>query len=135
MKAFKESLGVECSHCHVEKLDAKGKPIIDEKTKRDEMDFEADKPEKSVTKHMWNDWVAKLRFKETGGPVFCDSCHQKQPTFLDRDDPEKLGAWMKKNFTEKLTDAEGNDLKCSNCHGKPFKKGVLGAWREQGSGS
>lgn len=129
MEAFAKSLGVECSFCHEAKVDAKGKPVL--KNGRPELDFEVETEKMRVTEQMWDQWVAKLQFKGTGAPVFCDSCHQGQAEFLNRDEPDKLKHWMKKNFNERLETIDGDPLKCGTCHGEKFKGEFLDDWAKE----
>ena len=73
---------------------------------------------------MWNDFTRAL-IRSEGGPVFCDSCHNGQATFLDRKDLAALGEWMEANFEAKLARADKKDHTCETCHGDPFEGKIL----------
>ncbi len=72
MKLIAKSLGVQCTHCHVEKNEA-GKP-----------DFEAPSKEKATAIFMQVHFVDSLRTAK-GESLTCEGCHQGASRFLPRD--------------------------------------------------
>ncbi len=115
MKSFTLALGTTCEGCHSKS--------------GDQIDFKVETPNIKVTKKMWSEYVGKLK-KKDGGPIYCDSCHQKKMKFLDTADNRSLGVWMKENFVSKLARKDGNSHACSTCHGSPFNGPILDAWEK-----
>jgi hypothetical protein len=105
MRLFTQSLGTDCSGCHAD-------------------DFKTDTPNKRIARHMWSDFVAKLR-DSSGAPIFCDTCHQGEMKILARDDDKILAAFMKANYVEKMTRADQAEHKCATCHGDPFDPDIF----------
>jgi hypothetical protein len=105
MEAFTRALGVKCTGCHVS-----------------DQDYAAETPNKQLTRHMWNDFVVPLEMNDK--QLFCDSCHQGSSKVLHRADHASLSAFMKQEFTGKLTDA-GGAVTCATCHGSPFEPQVF----------
>jgi hypothetical protein len=112
MSTFTRSLGFACIDCH----GANG-ARVDAKTR-------------AVTAGMWDQMTRRFSFDD-GSPVYCDSCHHGQPTFLDRRDRGALGAWMSENFTGPLrrASAKNTDVECETCHGETFEPQILARWR------
>jgi cytochrome c7-like protein len=117
MKTFTIALGVECNHCHAPKAGS------------EELDYEANTPQKNVARKMWTNFVRGLSRKD-GSALYCDGCHQGKAEFLDRADDKALGGWMKENFVAKLARRDGQDHSCKTCHGDPFDGDLLEKWRQ-----
>lgn len=109
MKLFAKSLGVQCTACH------------------NGNDFRAPTPKKKIAAKMWEKWVLGLSM-ESGGAVFCDSCHQGKMEYLDRHDKKALSDWMEKNFVSKMKRRDAKDHGCETCHGDPFENKFVDAW-------
>ena len=105
MRLFTKSLGTDCSGCHAD-------------------DFKEDTENKRIARHMWSDFVAKMR-DQSGNPIFCDTCHQGKMKVLARDDDKILAAFMKANYVEKMTRADKAEHKCATCHGDPFDPDIF----------
>jgi hypothetical protein len=101
MKTFTQSLGVQCSHCH-------------------EKDFKAPTRNKKIATHMWNDFARGLTIAEGASPLYCDSCHNGKPTFLDRSDVPSISQYMTENYEAKLSRIDKAKHGCATCHGEPF---------------
>ena len=103
MKTFTKALGARCTDCHAE-------------------DFSAETPRKAIAEGMWTHFVRELS-TSSGGPVYCDSCHQGTMTpLLDRHDDKALSHWMDENFVAKLKPRSGKTNDCTNCHGEPLRR-------------
>ena len=109
MRTFTKSLGVKCGDCH------------------NESDFSAPTPAKKIAAHMWDDYVRALAMNG-GAPIYCDTCHQGRPKFLNRTDKKALSKWMNANFVDKLTRRDKKDHGCETCHGDPFESQILAQW-------
>ncbi len=107
MELVAQSLGVECTHCHVS-----------------DSDYRAETPRKAVARVMWNDFVVGRRLGNE--PLFCDSCHQGSPKILQRTHKRAVKAYMKQQYA-RLVDAQGQGTVCADCHGKPFQPRILDA--------
>lgn len=105
MRLFAKSLGTDCSGCHAD-------------------DFKTDTVNKRIARHMWSDFVAKLR-DSSGAPIFCDTCHQGKMQMLARADDKVLAAFMKENYVGKMTRADEAEHKCATCHGDPFEPDIF----------
>ncbi len=113
MKAIAKSLGVECTHCHIEKT-PDGKPH-----------FEAPSVFKDTAIHMKIHFVDSLR-TSGGEAVECATCHAGTARFLPRGTEKPASRLMEgverkdimrvmKGFTKAL------DVKCQFCHEKNDK--------------
>ena len=109
MESFTKALGVSCTGCHVQN------------------DFAAATPRKNVARRMWTDILGRLQLAD-GAPLYCDSCHQGNTTFLDRSDGAALQAWMQTAFVDGLKRKDGQAQACGTCHGTPFVPGFLSTW-------
>ncbi len=109
MTLFATSLGLECKGCHSGAKNA------------------VPTARRNIVAGMWNKFVREMRLKQ-GGLLFCDSCHQGKATFLVREDPKGLGAWMSTNFANGLVSATGAANTCTTCHGDPFNGPFLDVW-------
>lgn len=105
MKLFVKSLGTDCGECHAD-------------------DFKEDTVNKRIARHMWSDFVAKLRDAQ-GNPIFCDTCHQGKAKIINRDDDKVLAGFMKANYVEKMQRADKAEHKCATCHGEPFQPDIF----------
>lgn len=110
MQSFTGSLGVTCGACHTS-------------------NYAESTPEKAIARHMWNDILAKLEFKD-GSPLYCDSCHQGRMQFLDRSNPAAVAAWMNENMVKPLQRRDGGEHDCSTCHGNPPTYELLETWAQ-----
>jgi hypothetical protein len=111
MSTFNRSLGAQCLDCH-------------------ERDYAAATRRTRIARQMWDRFVGGLRLPG-GAPLYCDSCHAGQVTFLDRGDTRKDGAlwrWMRRNYVDGLERADGAPLGCESCHGVPFVPKFLDEW-------
>lgn len=106
MNTFTKALGVQCTHCHV-----------------DDKNFKAPTPNKQITTHMWNDYTRALALSD--GALYCDSCHQGKPTFLDRKNVTALSTWMQENYVDKMKRADKKDHGCETCHGDPMEPKIF----------
>lgn len=105
MEAFTKALGVKCTGCHVS-----------------DKDYAAETAHKQLTRHMWNDFVVPAKLN--GQQVFCDTCHQGSEEILHRSDRASVSAFMKQEFTGKLTNGSAS-FSCESCHGSPFEPHVF----------
>jgi hypothetical protein len=64
MATFTKATGLACKGCH------------------GDGGFAVDTPQKHLTRHMWNDMVRGLAWREPGAALYCDSCHQSKAKFL-----------------------------------------------------
>lgn len=117
MQSFTIALGTTCEGCHEAGVDG-GRP-----------NFDADTPRKNVARKMWSEFVGKLR-KKDGSAIYCDTCHQGQFEFLNRDDDHALAQWMKANFVNGLSRKDGTTQTCASCHGNPFDDSFLDGWEQ-----
>lgn len=103
MKTFAQSLGVECTWCHVKE------------------DFAAGTARKAAAAFMWDSFVAQLELTD-GSPVYCDSCHHQSTVFLHRNPSEKLALakYMQLEYVDQLKRIDGQEHGCGTCHSKPF---------------
>jgi hypothetical protein len=111
MQTFNDSLGVPCTGCH------------------DESNMAADTRRKRVARRMWNEF-SRVLASETGGPVYCDSCHQARMFPLDRRDKDKISQYMDDVFVGKLKRRDGKDHECGTCHGDPPEFKFIAQWKE-----
>lgn len=110
MKKIAKSLGVQCTHCHIEKR-ANGKP-----------DFEAPSHFKHTAIHMKLDLVDKLKMKD-GSELICATCHNGAHQFLPRDvskaEPSALVAsgMSRREIVQKMQIfRKALGVKCDFCH-------------------
>jgi hypothetical protein len=108
MNTFVKALGVQCTYCHGS-------------------DYAAPTTEKNIAGKMWDNFVRGLAFADKS-PIYCDSCHQGYPKFLDRSNHQVLSQWMHDNFVTKLARQDGQTHSCATCHGKPFNGPFLDQW-------
>ncbi len=106
MELIAESLGVECTYCHVSTND-----------------YPTDTPKKQIARQMWDRMTRGVHLES--GPVFCDSCHQGAPTLLQRARKKDVKAYMRQEYGRLVGLGEGA-LKCESCHGKPFEADIFG---------
>jgi hypothetical protein len=66
---------------------------------------------------MYESFVRQLRLAD-GSALFCDSCHQREATFLPQDH-EAVGRFMRVNYVGPLERIDGGDHGCKTCHGDP----------------
>ncbi len=106
MDLIAESLGVECTYCHVSTND-----------------YQTETPKKQIARQMWDRMTRGVHLES--GPVFCDSCHQGAPTLLQRSRKKDVKAYMRREYGRLVGRGEGA-LKCEGCHGKPFEADIFG---------
>jgi hypothetical protein len=108
MPLFQKALGFDaCTDCHAS-----------------ETDFKTETKNLLIARHMWNEYVVKLR--ETGNkPLFCDSCHQGHEHMIPRHDKDAVQAFMKAEYEAKLERADGEEHSCSTCHGDAFETAIF----------
>jgi hypothetical protein len=92
-------------------------------------DFGAPTDNKTITRHMWEDIVARFELAD-GGLLYCDSCHQGQARFLDRSNREAVELWMQENMVDKLVRRDGQPNSCASCHGDPPNYDLTSKWLE-----
>lgn len=122
MRTFTSALGGSCFDCHAEG------------------DWAADTRRKRVAKRMWNE-ITRVFVLESGAPLYCDSCHrgtkedglasthEGQLFTIDRSDRDRVGSYMSEVFVGQLKRADGEEHKCSGCHGSPPDFKFLSAWK------
>lgn len=111
MDTFTRALGIGCGDCH-------------------EADYAVPTARTRIARRMW-DRLARGLARRDGAPLYCDSCHRAQLTFLDRSDPRPdgtLGRWMQANYVTPLVRRDGAAHDCSTCHGSPFVGPFLDDW-------
>lgn len=106
MSSFTQALGVSCTGCHVEGH------------------FDQSTPRLRAAEKMWNDYVRGQSLAD-GSPLYCDSCHQGQATFLDRSNEKALQGFMRENYVEGMRQRDGSAVTCATCHGEPFNRDLL----------
>jgi Cytochrome c7 and related cytochrome c len=106
MSSFTQALGVPCTGCHVEGH------------------FDQPTPRLRAAEKMWNDYVTGLSLAD-GSPLYCDSCHQGQATFLDRSEEKTLKGFMRENYVKGMRQRDGSAVSCATCHGEPFNGDLL----------
>ena len=104
MPLLKKATGMDCGDCHAGK------------------DFKKETPTKAVARKMWDEYV--VGGKVSGGPLFCDSCHNGQHGFLDRSNKEAVKAWMDNQIVKKVT-KKGGEVKCQTCHTDDFEMNIF----------
>ena len=105
MSTFTRSLGIGCTGCH------------------DAGDYRIRTKEMSITVQMWNDFARPNALKT--GTLYCDSCHQGQDRYLDRQDSTALRRYMDESFTGQLVQHGSKAIQCDTCHGEPFDVKIL----------
>jgi hypothetical protein len=105
MATFTRSLRYACTSCH------------------DKDDYRLTTRQKEVSIRMWNEFTRPYSLSQ--GPVFCDSCHRGQGTYLDRRDKKAVSNYMIESFTDKLVRKDGREVECGTCHGDPFEPKIL----------
>jgi hypothetical protein len=111
MKKMAQSLGVKCSHCHIDKT-PEGKP-----------DFEAASKLKDTAIQMKQHFVDSLRTTD-GNSLDCQTCHNGHAKFITRDHetdtPPRLFANTERReiMTTMRAFTKALDVKCLFCHTK-----------------
>lgn len=107
MPLLKEALGyASCDGCHAGS------------------DYAADTRNKRITSAMWKSFLGPLR-DERGDALFCDSCHQGNATFLQRDDRDDVTAFMEEQYEHHLKRADGTPNGCGSCHGPTMELSIV----------
>jgi hypothetical protein len=108
MPLFQKALGYEsCNGCHA-----------------GDGDYHTTTRNMKVTRKMWSQFVSALR-DDTGGLVFCDSCHNGAERILNRTDKKAVGKFMHDDYTAKLTRADKQRNECTSCHGTPMQPDII----------
>lgn len=107
MPLFQKSLGMEnCQGCHVEG------------------DFKKETRNMKVAREMWRHFVVQLR-SESGGTLFCDSCHNGNKLVLNRSDRKAVEKFMEAEYEGKLTQASKEDMECGTCHSDTMETKII----------
>jgi decaheme cytochrome c component MtrC/MtrF-like protein len=113
MMSFQKSLGFDnCGGCH-----APG-------AKDGEFDFKKDTKNVQIARHMWNEYIVKLRGTDKK-TIFCDSCHQGKQKLVPRENKDVAQAFMKAEYEAKLTRADAEEHNCQTCHGETFEMKIF----------
>ncbi|WP_437330968.1 hypothetical protein [Sorangium sp. So ce381] len=107
MPLLQKALGYDtCEGCHVEG------------------DFKKETRNMKVAREMWRHFVAPLR-SESGGTLFCDSCHAGNEHVLNRKDKKALQAFMEEEYQNKVSRANKEDMECGTCHGDAMETKII----------
>ncbi|WP_437738545.1 hypothetical protein [Sorangium sp. So ce1335] len=107
MPLLQKALGYDtCQGCHVEG------------------DFKKETRDMKVAREMWRHFVVPLR-SESGGTLFCDSCHAGNEHVLNRKDKKALQAFMEEEYQYKLARADKEDMECGTCHGDAMETKII----------
>jgi len=107
MPFFVKSLGYEdCKGCHVED--------VKKKTRNTD-----------IAKHMYDEFVVKMRDDKGGATLFCDSCHQGKPKIINRTDLKAVGKYMDEQYVNRLSHADKKAQECGSCHGDTMEMKIF----------
>ena len=107
MPLLQKALGYDtCEGCHVEG------------------DFKKETRGMKVAREMWRNFVVPLR-SESGGTLFCDSCHAGNEHVLNRKDKKALQAFMEEEYQNKVSRANKEDMECGTCHGDAMETKII----------